>query len=77
MSASPLLRKLYNKENYYLKEIKELESRTIEDGKININAYDRLQFLRNEIYDLRKKIIFIKRGKGYLGGKLSSIKIIK
>ncbi len=76
MSSAPILRELYNKEQDYLKEIKDLEDKTIVDGEINIEAYNRLQFFRNEIYNLRKKIIFINRGKGYLGGKLSPIKII-
>jgi hypothetical protein len=76
MPSSSLLRQLYNKEQYYLKEIKDLEPKIMVDGKINITAYNKLQFFRNEIYNLRKKIIFINRGKGYLGGKLSPIKIL-
>ncbi len=77
MSSTPILRELYSKNQDYLKEIKDLEEKTIVDGKINIEAYNRLQFLRNEIYYIRKKILFINRGKGYLGNKLSPMKIIK
>jgi hypothetical protein len=76
MSSAPILRELYDKEQDYLKEIKDLESKIMVDSKINITAYNKLQFFRNEIYNLRKKIIFVSRGKGYLGSKLSPIKII-
>ena len=47
------------------------------DGKIDMDVMEKVQLMRNNIYLLKKKIGFLKKGKSSLGNKFGSINRVK
>tara|TARA_R110001599_G_scaffold334190_1_gene550475 strand:- start:233 stop:484 length:252 start_codon:yes stop_codon:yes gene_type:complete len=43
-----------------------------ENGGLDLDIYDKIQFYRSEIHYTKKKINYVKQGKTFLGNKLSS-----